>query len=133
METICILLIFAANNSTNENTKEGSTPPELTVLQPLSERYISELFEADRFPGIDTEICILFVPFGSMSEYMNADGWKDFKNIVEYDPNQGPIVIETVSELTSATMQLFDLQGRRLNNTSRHSIFIENGKKRIQR
>ena len=127
------MLIFAANNSTNENTKEGSTPPELTVLQLLSERYILELFEANRFPGIDTENCFLYVPFGSMSEYMTADGWKDFKNIVEYDPNQGPTAIEIVRELTSDTKQLFDLQDRRLNNTSRHSILIENDKMRIQR
>ena len=114
-------------------TMEGSTPPALNLLEPLKGRADLLLFDTIHFPGVDTENCILYVPLGSMSDYMNADGWKDFKNIVEYDPNQGPTAIETVRESSTAPRQIFDLQGRRMNDASGHSFIIENGKKRIQR
>ena len=35
------------------------------------------------FTGVDKVTCVLFVPAGSISKYMTATGWKDFKNIVE--------------------------------------------------
>ena len=112
---------------------EGSTPPALTLLEPLKGRIDLLLFDAIHFPGVDTENCILYVPLGSMSDYMNANGWKDFKNIVEYDPNQGPTAIETIRESSTAPHQIYDLQGRRLNDASTRSIIIENGKKRLTR
>ena len=111
---------------------EGSTPPALSLLDPIKHRTELLGFDATHFSGVDTENCILYVPLGSMSDYMNADGWKDFKNIVEYDPNQGPTTIETIREQSAVSRQIFDLQGRRQNNASAHSIVIENGKKRIQ-
>ena len=72
------------------------------------------------------------VNINGQSDYMNADGWKDL-NIVEYDPNVGPTAIESIRESNAASRQIFDLQGRRLNNASGHSIIIENGRMRIQR
>lgn len=38
---------------------------------------------ANSFKGVDTESCVIYVPAGSVSTYQAADGWKDFKNIVE--------------------------------------------------
>jgi len=35
------------------------------------------------FNGVETESCILYVPVGSKEKYEQADGWKDFKHIVE--------------------------------------------------
>ena len=35
------------------------------------------------FAGVDTETCTLYVPYGSKEKYENADGWSEFKNIVE--------------------------------------------------
>ena len=35
------------------------------------------------FAGVDTETCVLYVPAGSGDAYRNADGWKEFKEIVE--------------------------------------------------
>lgn len=35
--------------------------------------------------GIDFEKCVLYVPIGSKEMYAAADGWKDFKYIVEKD------------------------------------------------
>ncbi len=37
------------------------------------------------FAGVDTETCTLYVPAGSKEKYEQADGWKEFKNIVEMD------------------------------------------------
>ncbi len=36
-----------------------------------------------QFEGIDFETCILYVPAGSKKLYEQAEGWKEFKNIVE--------------------------------------------------
>ncbi len=41
----------------------------------------------DVFYGVDFNICVLSVPKGSKSAYLNATGWKDFNNIVEIDVN----------------------------------------------
>ena len=82
--------------------------------------------------GPDKAACILYVPFGSKEAYQSATGWKDFLHIEEYDPEGGTTAIETIRESTSAPRQIFDLQGRRLNDAPGHSIIIENGRKRIQ-
>ena len=39
------------------------------------------------FSGVDQETCLLLVPFGSKSAYQNASGWKDFQNIIEFEPD----------------------------------------------
>lgn len=85
------------------------------------------------FEGLDKQSCILSVPVGSKEAYQNAEVWKDFLIIEDYDPGQGETTaIETIRESSASSSQIFDLQGRRLNNASRHSIVIENGRKRIQ-
>ena len=111
---------------------EGSTPPAADFTDAIQDAKIPNFF-TPHFYGVNTETCTLYVPLGSMSDYMNADGWKDFQNIVEYDPNDGPTGIESVRESSTAPRQIFDLQGRRLNDASGHSIIIENGTKRLQR
>jgi hypothetical protein len=35
------------------------------------------------FSGVNTNTCILYVPYGSKSLYANANSWSNFKNIVE--------------------------------------------------
>ncbi|MBQ6379956.1 MAG: leucine-rich repeat protein [Prevotella sp.] len=35
------------------------------------------------FDGVNTETCILYVPVGSKEKYEQAEGWKEFANIVE--------------------------------------------------
>jgi hypothetical protein len=46
------------------------------------------------FDGVDKNKCTLYVPYGSKSLYKTADQWKDFTNIVEFNPgtiaNAGP-------------------------------------------
>ncbi|HLN72554.1 MAG TPA: leucine-rich repeat protein [Prolixibacteraceae bacterium] len=40
-------------------------------------------YYGDLFSFIDKEHCILYVPYGTKALYEAAEGWKDFKNIVE--------------------------------------------------
>ena len=36
--------------------------------------------------SVDKDNCTLYVPLGSKETYCSTAGWKDFKNIVEFDP-----------------------------------------------
>ena len=125
--------IFGTASPVESIVMEGSVPPAVTLDEQIAYSSFLADYDITHFSVVDTEKCVLYVPLGSMSDYMNADGWKDFLHIVEYDPNDGPTAIESVRESSAASRQIFDLQGRRLNNASSHSIIIENGKKRIQR
>lgn len=111
---------------------EGSVPPAMSLTNP----YLQYDFEYKYFAGVGGNYAqsrTLYVPIGSKEAYQSADGWKDFI-IEEYDPEGELTAIESVSEPNAAaSTQIFDLQGRRLNDASSHSIVIENGRKRIQR
>ena len=85
------------------------------------------------FEGVDRETCILYVPMGSKEAYQTADEWKEFKNIVEYDPEQGLSSVEQLRAADASARQRYDLQGRPVKGDTRSTIVIENGKKRIQR
>lgn len=43
----------------------------------------------DIFEYLDKDSCTLYVPTGTAQLYRAADGWKEFKNIVEYDTTTG--------------------------------------------
>jgi hypothetical protein len=85
----------------------------------------------DPFEGLDKDACILSVPEGCKEAYQAAKVWKDFLIFENYDEG-GTTAIESISDQSPVSRQIFDLQGRRLNNASRHSIIIENGRKRIE-
>ena len=38
------------------------------------------------FVGVNTDLCVLYVPKGCLEAYKSADGWKIFTNIKEFDP-----------------------------------------------
>ena len=40
-------------------------------------------------PAVDKTTCKLYVPFESLDAYKAANGWKDFTNIIGFDPNEG--------------------------------------------
>ena len=47
------------------------------------------------FEGVDKDKCILYIPQGTYQDYWLAEGWGDFKNIVEYDATKvGNSVVE---------------------------------------
>ncbi|MCF0193347.1 MAG: leucine-rich repeat domain-containing protein [Prevotella sp.] len=78
------------------------------------------------FDDIDTYECTLYVPEGSVRTYRNADGWKDFVNIVGID-------ISGIEEMAvnpdgNLNTPAYNLQGVEVNRDYR-GIVIRNGKK----
>jgi len=53
------------------------------------------------FAGVDTETCVLYVPAGSGDAYRNADGWKEFTNIVEMASSASIKVAKGMTTYTS--------------------------------
>lgn len=53
---------------------------------------------------------ILYVPNGTKSKYEATSGWKNFKNIVEFDPSG----IEAVNVLGAESLPTYSLSGQRL-------------------
>jgi len=96
---------------------KGSNPPVVTNPDevyymsgtggPFSDHYST-------FGGVNTKTCVLRVPKGSKEAYQNAEGWKDFENIVEYDvaPDtdisalDNAIYVEQVEGCIGATMDI---------------------------
>jgi hypothetical protein len=57
------------------------------------------------FYNINKSSCILYVPKGSKTAYQSANQWKDFKNIVEYDPNG-------INDITADGISLYVTDGQ---------------------
>ena len=66
----------------------------------------------------------LYVPFGSKEAYQNAEGWKNFTNIVEIDPSG----IQNITLDKDINAPIYDLNGRKLKEPSK-GINIIGGKK----
>ena len=69
----------------------------------------------------------LYVPTGCADAYKNAEVWKNFKEIVEFDTNhitgiRIPVFQETI----------FDLQGRHLASPPNKGVYIQDGKKYVK-
>ena len=65
----------------------------------------------------------LRVPKGTLQAYQNAEGWKNFWNIEEYDPNSG--IDEVPVEISAKTeCGRYDLQGRPVDDTYRGVTII---------
>lgn len=47
-------------------------------------RYTPVKIDSRTFLSVNKETCTLHVPFGASQSYSSADGWKEFKNIVEF-------------------------------------------------
>jgi hypothetical protein len=57
------------------------------------------------FDGINKSSCKLYVPKGSKAAYQSADQWKDFLNIVEYDPTG-------INDITTSGVSLYVADGQ---------------------
>ena len=57
------------------------------------------------FEGVDKDKCILYVPQGTYQDYWLAEGWGDFKNIVEYDATKvgNSVVDKEIKEVARYT------------------------------
>ena len=103
------------------------TPPTLLNSAASSPRRASSVFE-----GVNKETCILFVPEGSLNAYKAAEGWNEFKNIMEYNFS----AIHAIA-IDGQACDIYDLNGRkvRANATTLEGLskgmYIVNGKKLI--
>lgn len=84
------------------------------------------------FDRINTLKCTLFVPIGSKSLYQAASGWKDFKNIVEFDVT-GVKPIESVAMGISYNAMTESLQLEGAVAQSTVSVYGTNGALYLQR
>lgn len=73
---------------------------------------------SNTFWGVDTHSVILYVPVGTKAKYEEAEGWKEFSNIVE---NVGT-AISDIPQNKPANPNYYDLQGRSSNNA--HGIHV---------
>lgn len=68
----------------------------------------------------------LWVPKGSLTAYQQADGWKEFKDIQEFDP----VGIAAPSQAEGTTTKVYNLQGSKVLNPGK-GLYIINHKKVI--
>ena len=84
-------------------------------------------FGSSAFDSIHYENTILYVPQGSLAKYQVAEGWKNFKNIVEYDVT----AIEDVDggalafEITSGGIRMTAADGKHVAVYSTSGALIE--------
>jgi hypothetical protein len=82
----------------------------------------------DTFSGVPKNTCTLYVPIGSKVKYQAADVWKDFFNIVEFDPT-GIVSIDNSQSIIDNDVW-YMLNGMPLNGKpTKAGIYIVNGKK----
>lgn len=76
------------------------------------------------YPTFSSYSATLYVPYGSKEAYQNAEGWKNFSNIVELDQTS----IQNITLNKDANMSVYDLNGKRLEEPNK-GINIIGGKK----
>lgn len=76
----------------------------------------------------ETYHATLYVPTGTMIDYMTTEGWCDFDKILEFDPD----CIETIKKDANSNSPIFSLSGQRL-SAPRKGINIIGGKKVVVR
>ena len=75
------------------------------------------------FGGVNTDICSVTVPIGSLADYTSAAYWKTFFNMAEADlSGVGSIQTDNLNPV------YYNLNGQRVLNPS-EGIYIQNGKK----
>ena len=70
--------------------------------------------------------CTLHVPYGTIDAYRTADDWKNFTNIVEFDPTNVEVV--SAEGKPAAEQRIYNLGGVRM-ATPQKGLNIINGKK----
>ena len=85
-------------------------PIDLSILSGTRFAFTRSGDVISQFEGIDFETCILYVPTGSAEYYRNADGWKEFKNIVEMGETAA-ITISGAKQVTYMSDKDLDFTG----------------------
>ena len=112
---------FSGCSSISEMTSNNPTPPQLMAA--TSRAGGSSV--ASQFEGMDLENCILYVPKGTASDYLQAYGWSNFKNIVD---GTSVTDISPIRQTTDDGSVYYNLNGQRVIKPSK-GIYIKGGKK----
>ncbi|MBQ7511144.1 MAG: hypothetical protein IJU11_00190 [Prevotella sp.] len=80
--------------------------PEIIALNPEPADILETTFDADT-----KQKGTLYVPTGTVKKYKAADIWKEFVNIMEYDPSSIDVQSQDERDTISA---IYDLNGKRL-------------------
>ena len=86
------------------------------------------------FYGINKDLCVLYVPVGSVSLYAAQAGWNEFKNILEI----GSSAIDVLS-IDNKSSEIYDMTGRRVREHATtmeglsKGVYILNGRKVVKK
>lgn len=93
----------------------GATPPDCSRC------------DDSPFYGVSSE-CTLYVPSGDSADYQQADWWKTFENIVEYNPSS----IKTIA--LKHCESIYDFNGSKMVlDMNEKNMYIRNGKKYLNK
>ena len=74
---------------------------------------------------------VLEVPYGCKEVYESAEGWKNFKNIMEFDAGIATGINDVNINTESSDNAYYTLEGIKVNNPVKNTLYIHNGKKII--
>ena len=99
----------------------------LTSIFACSKLPIDLSASSNVFYNINKTTCILNVPTGSKAAYQAAAQWKDFTNIVEFDPTSAPLIHKpNIGIVSNSSNGLLDIKG--LENSANISIYNLQGR-----
>ena len=81
------------------------------------------------FTDSDVEYATLYVPKSSVDAYKAADQWKEFGNIVGFDPTAVEELKSNKTLKANENAPIYDLMGRRLQQKPTSGYYIQGGKK----
>ena len=101
--------------------------PTLTCITSLIENPFS--FKWDICDQTCYDNAKLYVPKGTREKYMVTEGWKNFAHIVEMERSS---VSDAITDIGSAPIPAYDLQGRRLAGEPARGMYIKDGRKYVK-
>jgi hypothetical protein len=81
------------------------------------------------FRNVPQSTVTLYVPETSVNAYKTASQWKEFGNIVGFDPTAVEELKSNKSLKANENAPIFDLMGRRLQQKPTNGYYIQGGKK----
>jgi Flp pilus assembly protein protease CpaA len=90
------------------NIGEGAFSYCSSLVELICKAFVPPICYDNTFKGMKKEQCTLYIPFGSIEAYKNADQWKDFNNIIESFPTD----INNI--YNNEIKNYYDLNGRQI-------------------
>ena len=89
------------------------------------------IYNSETLYGVPQVTCLLYVPCGCSTAYRSVPYWNNFLHIIEM--SQEDTIERIEKEETEVSTQIYDLNGKSVNEMSRKGFYIVNGKKVIVR